>query len=174
MAFTHQSRPNTCIAACVAMVLSHHGQPTTEAALVARWGDPGRWGYSTNDLGRALRSLGGYVDLTERAGWALITAHLNAGRWLVATMFPGHMTVFAREYAPALVSPHGPMVTQVEGRAALLSGGTHQRPLHAVVLTERTPTGVKLLDPYHLGTHQPLDMTDEQLIQAATGSFWRA
>lgn len=163
-----QSHVNTCLAACACMILNRSGHLCTEDELMEQWGPPPARGYEHQLLRHVLPGAQyRYLDLDQPTGWSLLEAQLHQ-QWMIALMFTGAMTVFAREHQPSLISRYGALCTTYDDRASLLN----VPDLHAVVLCERVEGGVMFLDPYHEPAHQPLFMSDQWLVLAASGMFW--
>ena len=163
-----QGQPNTCLAACVAMLRVHAGDLCTEHDVIRQWGRPDDRGYRLSQLDRDPRLMAIIGPLTDESISSLQAA--AAAQPIIAVVWGGPWTVFTREYSPMIDAAFpSPIATLSDNRADLLRMAT---PHHAIVL-RYTDAGFVAFDPYHLPRNQPLNLSPEWLFAVAAGWFWQ-
>jgi hypothetical protein len=163
-----QSRPNTCVAASAALLLSHAGLGITEQQLIAQWGAPPPRGYDLSRLSRHPALAAHDIDTLDPTALSILRA-LLARTWVAAVVFAGPMTVFARECVPALSSPYGPLCSTYLDRDSLLRAPTG---LHVVVFCDWVERGVVAIDPWHGPDGQPFVVPRPWLARVMQGWCW--
>ncbi len=154
-----QLQPDSCVAACTALLLRARGRSAEEADLIEAWGETYGGGYS---LKRAAERLGGEADYRpDLHALSFIKAALQAHQGVLIEVCGGPISLLARQnkLRPAL------------GRARLVEGTKKEllntgRPHHAVVLTRlEPPDTLWLLDPWYEAQGQPFSTTTDFLLQ---------
>lgn len=149
-----QQWSNSCVAACICMVRRARGHaigPEDEAALHH---EAGRHGQPLTEVPRLLPGSQWHV-LDERE---LLR---EAPLWLALGS-----VVIIKVSGPVYVKHLG---TEPGGAAsrhgALAKAGDAGRPFHAIMLFERTANGFWALDPYYPAAGQPLELTNDVLLE---------
>ena len=174
--YVAQSRMNSCVAACVAMVRTHLGLPTTEQDVLAEWGEPLRpRGYATHKLETidGISSTWLEIDNLNQQSDALLSLdmHLFEQRWVVAEVLNGPLKVFARKHG--LNSKHGDLVPTYDDEASLMSKMQgYALGTHVLIVIGRTDDIYHVLDPYHGLSPQPIDLPESWLVKMSTNQFW--
>ncbi len=157
--FCPQSRPDSCVAACCAMLLHHHRAQaeTIEAThdrLHACFSPPVRPGLDAAPalVGATFESY----DASDDHSFALLEA-LVACTWCAVVVQGGPWTHSLRYRK--LNRPHGPLSTDP----------TRALPHHAVILTSWTPTSLFVHDPWFHMLDQPVRVEPAWLRRAWTG-----
>lgn len=142
-----QSAPDTCVAACICMILRLRGESAEESAIHSE--HPGL------SLVLAMR------DAHHVSAYDVEELRVSLGTdEVVAITVHGPPYVKWQESAyPDLVSGHGRMCAPAD------FGG----PLHAVLLVGCDEDGFFLLDPYFASHGQPLYMTQRALLRCFSG-----
>lgn len=153
--FCPQARPDSCVAACCAMLLHHHEAPT-DANIT-----------STHDRLTAIFTLRAGVthigaefdcwDASRDESFELLEAIVGV-TWCAVVVMGGPWTHQLRVHRK-LHSPHGILCDDRE----------HALPHHAVVVTAWDPTGLSIFDPWFTGLDQPVRVRAPWLRQAWTG-----
>lgn len=165
-----QSDPNTCVAACAAMLWSRRGQPHhDEAAVIARWGPPSPLGYS-DPVQRLRGELS--LPLASSPSWEEIKIDLEHGDWFAAVVFPAQMTAWAVDAQLEHAMPYGRLVKSPSSIPDLWSTTRAYKPLHTLLLTGHVKLSMgwrlELLDPWIEKQEMPLYMTEEDFLKLWT------
>lgn len=140
-----QGWPNSCVPACIGMVLLAWGRPFNESEL-HRGAAPGGHG-----LALAGRALGGSHRVLGPEELPVLDMHLASGGVVIAAIC-GPRYVSRLGTAPGgHPSRHG----------ALCPPGGWGPPFHVFVVLARRVDGYAVLDPYYPGKGQPLLLSED-------------
>lgn len=171
--FCAQSRPNSCVAACCAMLAHRRGglgvEPAAREAelleVMAGWPIPPHWP-SLQEVAPCVSARYASWDPDEDVAFEVLEATV-ALAWTAVEVMGGPWTV---QLAPRLAGAtprFGPLV-QPRYRGEKLEARAW--PRHAVVLIEWGANYVAALDPWFGAESQPLQISAEGLRRAWVGS----
>lgn len=145
-----QTRPASCVAACVCIVRCLRGETPTEAELDAEATGP-----APTSLAPVLSLPGAYQlrGQTEEDDVRALQVALARGDAVVALVLAAPYAAWLLEHHPTVQSRHGPIAPP----------GPFGGSLHAVVVAARTSRKLALLDPYHDGDSQPFWVEEDEL-----------
>ena len=148
-----QERSDSCVAACLGIVLAWRGQPVEESEL-------------HEDAGAALRfaarRLGEPYQVPDTADLLR-----KAPLWFAEDRAL-LITVFGPRYVKRLTTRPGGLPSR---HGNLAPSGDYVAPLHAVVLVGQDDEDFLLLDPYYPAQGQPLRISADDLVEVFTGEL---
>jgi hypothetical protein len=153
IAHYEQGYANSCIPACMCILQLWRGEAATEELFHYGALDSGHDLHITTTLDRvSIRALA--ADEDEE-----ITLALKLGYLVLAILSgPPYVAWFTARY-PAVISRHG----------QLCGSGSHGRPLHAVVLSQRLDGGYRYHDPWYPADGQPFAMSEDDFQRCFAG-----
>ena len=147
-----QSRPNSCVAACICMVRARLGNKKKEARFHQGASQGG------HSIEHATRFLGGKLEVLGEDDLDVVKSHLMGGGWaIVGVSGPRYVS----RVQPIGHSMHGPMCPPGEW------GG----PFHAVVATGADAKLLRVLDPYHPKASQPVRIHNADFLYVWNGQI---
>jgi hypothetical protein len=142
-----QTRPDSCVAACICIVHRFRGEaiPEDDARAETQGGRASIAAIAAVARARRIRAAEWQGDVEE------VRLALTRGE-IVITQVLGHPYVRAlRRHHADLASRHGD----------LCAPGDFNGPPHSVAIVRREPGALLVLDPYYPAERQPLRLTDE-------------
>lgn len=154
-----QFAPDTCVAACAAMLLRARGTNITERQLIQSWGPTHRGGYSLQQAASVLS--GQHCFFNDPAlHLPMIDAALLQGQGVFASVTGGPLTLCASQHTQPLYPAHGRPLVPGSGSGLLNVGLPH----HAVLLIHLDlPDTYWIMDPWYTSSGQPYATNSDQL-----------
>lgn len=181
LAYIHQARPDSCVAACTAMIYRHLGHRQDEAFFIQRWmGDAFGvdWTRPVTDRALPVRFAAYSVDQSPAQLELLKAALLHRQTLAIAVVSGAGWHCIAQLHAPPLTSPHGALFGGFGPADDLLDTLRHidrRGPAsrdHVILLSGYHPLrGFEVFDPYHPEPPPPVWIDEDRFICAWSGRW---